>query len=176
MYFASRRIDDERLEEMRSNDACTSVVQVGDYIMIWIDNLELILPGGYETLCVEESSRKAEGALPWVEEIDFLSDKLHHPWQKKSRLACQLCGRRFATEVHVKVLATTVMKDDRREHHGDTTLFTYRRSRLRSRQIYREPADGSYGIWHNFNFVVMDDAVKEILEEQFRKESKKYNK
>jgi hypothetical protein len=36
--IASKRIDDERLEEMRSNDACTSVVQVGDYIMIWIDN------------------------------------------------------------------------------------------------------------------------------------------
>jgi hypothetical protein len=29
--MASKRIDDERLEEMRSNDACTSVVQVGDY-------------------------------------------------------------------------------------------------------------------------------------------------
>jgi hypothetical protein len=38
------RIDDERLEETRSNDACTSVVQVGDYVMIWIDSLELILP------------------------------------------------------------------------------------------------------------------------------------
>jgi hypothetical protein len=54
--FCFKGIDDERLEEMRSNDACTSVVQVGDYVMIWIDNLELILPGGYETLCVEESS------------------------------------------------------------------------------------------------------------------------
>jgi hypothetical protein len=31
------RIDDEWLEEMRSNDACTSIVQVGDYVMIWID-------------------------------------------------------------------------------------------------------------------------------------------
>jgi hypothetical protein len=32
------RIDDERLEEMRSNDACTSMVQVGDYVMISIDS------------------------------------------------------------------------------------------------------------------------------------------
>jgi hypothetical protein len=31
--MASKRIDDERLEEMRSNDACTSVVQVGDYMI-----------------------------------------------------------------------------------------------------------------------------------------------
>jgi hypothetical protein len=41
----------------KRDDACTSVVQVGDYVMIWIDSLELILPkDGYETLCVEESS------------------------------------------------------------------------------------------------------------------------
>jgi hypothetical protein len=32
------RIDDERLEEMRSNDACTLMVQVGDYDMILIDS------------------------------------------------------------------------------------------------------------------------------------------
>jgi hypothetical protein len=45
------RIDDERLEE-RSNDACTSVVQVGDYVMIWIDNFGTnTAQGGYETLC-----------------------------------------------------------------------------------------------------------------------------
>jgi hypothetical protein len=54
MYFCWR-IDDERLEETRSNDACTSVVQV-DYVMIWIDSLEQYCQGGYETLCVEESS------------------------------------------------------------------------------------------------------------------------
>jgi hypothetical protein len=58
------------LEETRSNDACTSVVQVGDYVMIWIDSLEPA-QDGYETLCVEESSlRKLKELCPWVEEID----------------------------------------------------------------------------------------------------------
>jgi hypothetical protein len=28
------RINDERLEEMKSNDACTSMVQVGDDVMV----------------------------------------------------------------------------------------------------------------------------------------------
>jgi hypothetical protein len=39
VFYFKGRIDDERLEEMRSNDACTSMVQIGDYVMIWIDSL-----------------------------------------------------------------------------------------------------------------------------------------
>jgi hypothetical protein len=67
------RIDDERLEEMRSNDACTSMVQVGDYVMISIDSFGTnTTQGGYETLCVEELSlRKLKYLCPWVEEIDW---------------------------------------------------------------------------------------------------------
>jgi hypothetical protein len=70
------RIDAERLEEMRSNDACTSMVQVGDYVMIWIYSFGTnTTQGGYETLCVEESClRKLKELCPWVEEIDFMSD------------------------------------------------------------------------------------------------------
>jgi hypothetical protein len=58
VFYFKGRIVDERLEEMRSNDACTSMVQVDDYVMIWIDSLgSYTTQGGYETLCVEESSR-----------------------------------------------------------------------------------------------------------------------
>jgi hypothetical protein len=70
------RINDERLEEMRSNDACTSMVQVGDYVMIWIDSFGTnTTQGGFETLCVEESSlRKLKELCSWVGEINFVSD------------------------------------------------------------------------------------------------------
>jgi hypothetical protein len=71
------RIDDERLGEMRSNDAFTSMVQVGDYVLIWIDTFGTdTTQGGYETLCVEDSClRKLKEICPWVEdEIDFMSD------------------------------------------------------------------------------------------------------
>jgi hypothetical protein len=38
VFYFKGRIADERLEEMRSNDARTSMVQIGDYVMIWIDS------------------------------------------------------------------------------------------------------------------------------------------
>jgi hypothetical protein len=52
------------------------MVQVGDYVMIWIDSFGTnTTQGGYETLCVEESClRKLKEICPWVEEIDFMSD------------------------------------------------------------------------------------------------------
>jgi hypothetical protein len=61
------KVDDERLEA-RSNDACTSVVQVGD-VMIWIKFGTKAVKSGYETLCVEESSLRK---LPMKR--SFLSD------------------------------------------------------------------------------------------------------
>ena len=74
------RIDGERLKELKPNDdASTSMVQVGDYVMIWIDSFgSNTTQGGYETLCVEETSlrklRKLKELCPWVEEIDFVPD------------------------------------------------------------------------------------------------------
>jgi hypothetical protein len=56
-------------QEMRSNDAYTSMVQVGDSVMIWIDifGTNTTEGGGYETLCIDESSlRKLKELCPWV--------------------------------------------------------------------------------------------------------------
>jgi hypothetical protein len=85
------RIDDERLEEMRSNDACTSMVQVGDYVMIWIDSFGTDTTQG-GSLCVEESSlRKLKELCPWVEEIDFLSDT-RSGYKSSQTLLGRLCN------------------------------------------------------------------------------------
>jgi hypothetical protein len=43
------------------------MVQVGDYVMIWIDSLgRNTTQSGYETLC--------EKLCPWIDEIDLVSD------------------------------------------------------------------------------------------------------
>jgi hypothetical protein len=68
------RIDAQRLEQLRRAGAIT--VDMGDYILIWIDSFgSNTTQGGYETLCVEEASlRKLKLLCPWVTMVDFASD------------------------------------------------------------------------------------------------------
>jgi hypothetical protein len=63
-YFCfGGRIDTDRLEQLRRAGAIT--VNMGDYILIWIDSFgSNTTQDGYETLCVEEASlRKLKTAL-----------------------------------------------------------------------------------------------------------------
>jgi hypothetical protein len=48
---------------------------IGDYVMLWIDSFgSNTTQGGYETLCVEESSlRKLKQLCPWADKIDSVS-------------------------------------------------------------------------------------------------------
>ena len=70
------RIDDERLQQLTASNAAVSSVQIGDYIMIWIDSFgSNTTQGGYETLCVEETSlQELKKLCPWVDKIDFVLD------------------------------------------------------------------------------------------------------
>jgi hypothetical protein len=145
IFLLQGRIDDERLEE-RSNDACTSVVQVGDYVMIWIDNFGTITAKVGMKRCVSKPSQ-AE-LCPWVEGR-FLVGRFTISGRRSRRVS--LCGRRFATD-HVKVILADY-RHARTTGEGivGRTLFISRHG-FRSRQICRKPNWMAHMVmnWHQF--------------------------
>jgi hypothetical protein len=123
-----RLLDDERFEGMRSNDACTSMAQVGDYVMIWIDSFGTnTTQGGYETLCVEESSlRKLKDLCPWVEEIGFVSHA--GCGYKSSQTLLGLCNIKEVTGIRVQYVHFNASGEGkRRETNGHNTDIKVRR-------------------------------------------------
>jgi hypothetical protein len=108
------RIDDEQLEEMRSNDACTSMVQVGEYVMIWIDSFgSNTTQGRYETLCVEESIfRTLKEVCRGIKEIDFVSDAGSS--YKSSQTLFDLLNIKEVTEFRVRYVHFNALGEGKR--------------------------------------------------------------
>ncbi len=130
------RIDDERLGEMRSNDAFTSMVQVSDYVLIWIDTFGTdTTQGGYETLCVEDSClRKLKEICPWVEdEIDFMSDA--GSGYKSSQTLLGLRNIKHVTGIRVRYVHLNASGEGKRwETDGNTDIKVRRENAMRAGQ------------------------------------------
>jgi hypothetical protein len=98
------------------------MVQVGDYVMIWIDSFGAnTTQGGYETLCVEE-------LCPCVEEIDFLSDE--GSGYKSSHTLLGLRNIKEETGIHVRYVHFNASGEGKRwETDGHNTDIKVRREK-----------------------------------------------